>query len=61
MKRRFIEVFPEEVVNAYETLKCLRKTKSERHYNFLNNDDFQKIDYPPDKYSIYWQDISGVE
>jgi hypothetical protein len=57
VKKRFIEKFPEEVVNTYETLKCLRKSSNEYHYNFLDNDDFLKINYPPEKYSIYWKEM----
>ncbi len=58
MKKRFIDIFPEEVVITYETLKCLREKSSNKfHYTFVDNDMFIRINYLPEKYSIYWIDI----
>ena len=57
MTSRFIEIFPEEVISAYETIRCLRKSKNDFYYNFLDNDEFLKIDNPPEKYSEYWMDM----
>ena len=57
MKKRFIKLFPKEVIASYDTLKFLRKSKSALHYHFLDNESFLEIDHPPDQYSIYWLDI----
>ena len=54
MNKRFIEIFPKDVVNTYNTLRCLRKSQKEIVYNFLDDDTFNKINYPPEKHRIYW-------